>query len=319
MKIRLGYACLSTTLQITSSTPYPLSKFTIDTDAYWKWKSIVNSNLKHLEEILQYNVKNNIHVFRLSSNLIPLATIENFPFNYTKDFASLYQKINKIIVENNLRISFHPDQYAILNSTRKEVLTSTKRILEYHYNLLNILNIEDKLILLHIGSSTFGKEKSMARFANQFNTLKEKIRSSIAIENDDKTFNVLDTLSLSKKLNIPMVLDYHHHICNGGFSVFPYIEDIFKTWKEKRPKIHFSSPKSKLKKEFRSHHDYIDSDTFIFFIEQIKHLPYDIDIMIEAKAKDEALFRLVRELKYKTNYHFLDETTFIVTKDHLTT
>lgn len=315
MKIRLGYACLSTTLQITSSTPYPLSKFTTDTDAYWKWKSIVNSNLKHLEEILQYNVKNNIHVFRLSSNLIPLATIENFPFNYTRDFAPLYQKIHEIVVENNLRISFHPDQYAILNSTRKEVLTSTKRILEYHYNLLNILNIEDKLILLHIGSSTFGKEKSMARFANQFNTLEEEIRRSIAIENDDKIFNVLDTLSLSKKLNIPMVLDYHHHICNGGFSVFPYIEDIFKTWKEKRPKIHFSSPKSKLKKEFRSHHDYIDSDTFIFFIEQIKHLPYDIDIMIEAKAKDEALFRLVRELKYKTNYHFLDETTFIVTKE----
>ncbi len=110
-----------------------------------------------------------------------------------------------------------------------------------------------------------------------------------------------------------MVLDYHHHICNGGFSVFPYIEEIFRTWKNQIPKVHFSSPKSKLKKEFRSHHDYIDSDTFIFFIEQIKHLPYDIDIMIEAKAKEEALFRLIRELKYKTNYEFLDETTFIAT------
>ena len=34
--------------------------------------------------------------------------------------------------------------------------------------------------------------------------------------------------------------------------------------------------------------------------------------MIEAKMKDEALFRLVRELKYKTNYKFIDETTFEV-------
>ncbi len=313
MKIRLGYACLSTTLQITSSTPYPLSKFQIDADAYHKWKDIVYSNLKHLEEILKYNAKNNIHVFRLSSNLIPLATIENFPFNYTDAFSFLYQEIYKIIKENKIRISFHPDQYTILNSTRKEVLTSTKRILTYHYNLLDLLHCKDKLILLHIGSSTFGKEKAMTRFVNQFYALDEKIRNCIAIENDDKTFNVLDTLSLCQKLNIPMVLDYHHHICNGGFSVFPYIEDILKTWKGKIPKIHFSSPKSKLKKEFRSHHDYIDSDTFIFFIEQIKHLPYDVDIMIEAKAKDEALFRLVRELKYKTNYHFVDETTFIAT------
>ena len=311
MKIRLGYACLSTTLQITSSTPYPLSKFMTDTDAYCKWTSIVHSNLKHLEEILKYNIKNNIHVFRLSSNLIPLATIEDFPFNYTTDFYPLYQRIHKMIEENKMRISFHPDQYTVLNSTRKEVLISTKKNLEYHYNLLDMLHVQDKLILLHIGSSAFGKKQAITRFANQFYTLDEKIRKSIAIENDDKVFNVLDTLLLSQQLNIPMVLDYHHHICNGGFSVFPYVEDIFKTWKEKIPKVHFSSPKSKLKKEFRSHHDYIDSDTFISFIEQIKHLPYDIDIMIEAKAKDEALFRLVRELKYKTNYQFLDETTFI--------
>ena len=183
-----------------------------------------------------------------------------------------------------MRISFHPDQYTILNSTRKEVLTSTIKSLEYHYNLLDMLSIQEKLILLHIGSSTFGKENSMTRFANQFYALDEKLRKCIAIENDDKLFNVIDTLSLCQKLNTPMVLDYHHHICNGGFSVFPYIEEIFRTWKNQIPKVHFSSPKSKLKKEFRSHHDYIDSDTFIFFIEQIKHLPYDIDIMI-AKIK----------------------------------
>ena len=32
--------------------------------------------------------------------------------------------------------------------------------------------------------------------------------------------------------------------------------------------------------------------------------------MIEAKAKDEAMFKLIRELKYKTNYKFSDETSF---------
>ena len=40
------------------------------------------------------------------------------------------------------------------------------------------------------------------------------------------------------------------------------------------------------------------------------HLPYDIDVMLEAKAKDDALFRLIRELKYKTDYNFIDETSF---------
>ena len=34
--------------------------------------------------------------------------------------------------------------------------------------------------------------------------------------------------------------------------------------------------------------------------------------MLEAKAKDYALTKLIRKLKYKTNYKFIDESTFIV-------
>lgn len=80
----------------------------------------------------------------------------------------------------------------------------------------------------------------------------------------------------------------------------------------KTPKVHFSSPKSKLKKEMRSHGEYIDSNAFISFLECVKSFSNSLDIMLEVKAKDDALFRLVRELKYKTNYRFIDETTFEV-------
>lgn len=80
----------------------------------------------------------------------------------------------------------------------------------------------------------------------------------------------------------------------------------------KTPKVHFSSPKSKLKKEIRSHNDYIDSCAFISFLEEMKLFTDELDIMLEAKAKDDALFRLVRELKYKTSYIVIDETTFEV-------
>ena len=34
--------------------------------------------------------------------------------------------------------------------------------------------------------------------------------------------------------------------------------------------------------------------------------------MLEVKAKDDAVSRLARYLKYETNYKFLDETTFII-------
>ena len=60
------------------------------------------------------------------------------------------------------------------------------------------------------------------------------------------------------------------------------------------------------------HHDYIDRIEFLKFLNILKKENKDIDIMIEAKKKDEALFRLVRELKYKTNIKFIDETSFMI-------
>ena len=207
-------------------------------------------------------------------------------------------------------VDMHPDQYLVLNSMNQEVVKSTLLSLEYYHFLMNLLQLKTNIIL-HIGSSQEGKRKAMKRFEENFYHLNKSIQKRIALENDDKIFNIRNTLSLSKKLKVPMVLDYHHFLVNrNNEKIEDFIVDIFSTWKKDTPKIHFSSPKNK--KEKRSHHDYINSDTFIDFIEKIKFCNIDFDIMIEAKQKEEALFRLVRELKYKTNYLFLDETTFIV-------
>lgn len=311
MKIRLGYACISETLNVTSSTPYTYTAFEKEKN-YDKLDKIIKSNLLDLYEILKYNVKNDIHFFRLSSGLIPLATKKEVKIDYIHNYQQYYQLLSKLIIDNNMRVDFHPDQFCVLNSAKKEVVENSIEIIKYHYQILDALQILNKTLVLHIGGNIFGKEKSIQRFIYHFKELDENIKKCIAIENDDKIFNIVDCLTISNKLDIPVVLDYHHHICNNdNIDLMDYIDKIFSTWKNQNPKIHFSSPKTKLKKEIRSHHDYIDSDSFISFIELIKHLPYDIDIMIEAKKKEDALFRLVRELKYKTNYEFLDNTTFI--------
>lgn len=312
MKIRLGYACISDTINITTSTPYTYTKFKSEQD-YIKLDRIIKSNLLNLYEILKYNEKNNIHFYRLSSNLIPLATKKEVDFEYIKKYKNYYNLISKFINKNNMRIDFHPDQFCVLNSVNNDVVESSIEILKYHYNLLEAMNIKNKVLVLHIGSNAFGKDNSIKRFINNFNKLDDNIKQSIVIENDDKIFNILDCLEISNKCSIPIVLDYHHHNCNGkDIELTNYIENIFSTWKNINPKIHFSSPKNNTKKDMRSHNDYINVNSFIKFIESIKYLNYDIDIMIEAKKKDEALFKLIRELKYKTNYKFIDDTTFIV-------
>ena len=308
MIIHLGYVSISKTLDITSSKTITYTEFNKHKDLN-KLDNIIIENLTNLEKIIDYNIKNNIHFYRLTSKLIPLASIKEIEFDYLKKHQKFYQRIGNKIKKYNIRIDTHPDQFCILNSTKKEIVDNSINILKYHYNILDALNIENKIIILHIGSSVLGKDNSIKRFINNFNKLPNYLKECIAIENDDKIYNIKDCLYLCNQLNIPMVLDYHHHICNNNnINIDNYFKEIFNTWKNNTPKIHFSSPKNKTKKEFRSHHDYINIDDFITFLEKIKPLNINIDIMLECKAKDEALFKLVRLLKYH-NYHFIDDTT----------
>ena len=311
MKIRLGYVALPLTLDITSSKTITLTNYKKlgKKKGEQKREKIFLENLNNLLEILKYNQKNNIHFYRMTSNLVPLLTYKDSYDNILIKHKDKLKEIGLFIKENNMRVDIHIDQFNVLNSINNNVVEATINNLNYYNDLMNKLNLNTNIIL-HVGSSTNGKIISMNRFIENFNKLNKSIKNKIAIENDDKVFNIRNVLAISKKINIPVVLDYHHFLINrNNERIEDYIEDIFNTWKT-IPKMHFSSPKNK--KEKRSHNDYIDSDSFINFIEKIKFTNKDFDVMIEAKKKDEALFKLIRELKYKTNYKFIDETTFIV-------
>lgn len=310
MKIRLGYVALSKAVDNSFKT-ITYTNYLKCNAKDKKLDEIVKYNLNYLFETLKYNKKNNIHFYRISSNIVPLASHKDVDFDYISPYIDLYKKIGKFIKENKMRVDMHPSEYVILNSTNKIVVENAIRELIYHYKILTALNIENPLLILHVGSSVLGKKNSISRFINSFNNLPKYLKDMIAIENDDKIFNIEDVLYICKKIKAKMILDYHHYICNKIDDINNYYNEIFSTF-ESTPKIHFSSPKSKLKKDIRAHHDYIDSDSFISFLESVKHLNFDLDIMLEAKMKDDALFRLVREIKYKTNYKFIDETSFYI-------
>ena len=314
MKVRLGYVALSKALDdVTTSSTITYTNYINKNYNTSKLLEITKNNLDSLYEIIKYNVKNNFHFYRLTSKLVPLATHDKVDFDYITPLLDEYKKIGKLINDNNIRVDTHPDQYAVLNSMYSKIVKNTVEILEYHYKIMDAIGIKDKIIILHVGSSACGKKASITRFINNFNKLPDHIKKCIAVENDDKVYNIKDVLELCHKINVPMVLDYHHFICNNEKEdINDYLKEIIDTWNGKLPKMHFSSPKSKLKKEFRSHSNYINKECFIKFINILKKQDKDIDIMLEAKAKDDAVSRLARCLKYKTNYKFLDETTFII-------
>jgi len=319
MKIRLGYVAISLTLDeinhyqtITWTRLQTLEK----REQEKKLNQIINHNLDFLETILKYNVQNEIFFYRLSHNMIPLSTYPGYSYDYITPYQNQWKRIGSFIKKNHLRVDIHPNQYCVLNSTNSKVVEQTIQELNVCYQIYKSLGISGKVIL-HVGSSMPNKEEALARFRVVFYKLPEEIRKMILLENDDKIYTAKDVLELCEELNIPMVLDYHHYLCNHGTEkiekLFPR---IFETWKDEEfpPKIHFSSPKSK--KERRSHSTYISYFGFQKFLSVIVSYEGKVDVMLECKGKDEALFRLVRQLKMNPQYQFLNNSTWIIKKDN---
>ena len=310
MKIRLGYACVPVTIDETSSHSLTYTNYKkLGHKGNDKLDSVIKSNFESLEKILKYNIRNDITFFRMTSELIPLANHPDVHYDFINQYKDYYKKIGNIIKENNLRVDIHPSAYTVLNSVNDEVVASTINILRIYQKMYKSMDIESKIVL-HVGSKVGGKRLGIKRFIDNFNKLDKEVQKLVVVENDDKSYNIRNVLNLCEKIDIPMVLDYHHFKVNkNNEKIEDYIERIFNTWKKEIPKVHFSSPKDKKNK--RSHNDYINVDDFIDFIERIKFTKRDFDVMIEAKKKDDALFRLIRQLKYKTDYKIDKNTIFL--------
>lgn len=314
MQIRLGYVAISLTLGITASKTMTFSHYQkLKEDKAQRQIDIkINENFDNLEKILTYNYKNEVHFYRMSHNLIPLATHKSVLFDYIKPYEKKWKKIGNLIKKYHMRVDIHPDEYCVLNSPNINVLENSVKILAFGKEIFEAMGIFGQMVI-HVGGAYNNKEEAIERFKTNFRKLDKEIQKMIILENDDKVFGVKDVLSICEELKIPMVLDYHHYLCyNDKEDINDYLPRIFKTWNknELRPKMHFSSPKSF--KEKRSHSEYIDACKFMEFLEILKQYNIDVDVMLECKAKDEALFRLVRELKYYTDYVFLDATTLVI-------
>lgn len=314
MKVRLGYVAIALKLpKVTSSSnvTYTLYKKLTSEEKINKLKQVTNSNFVDLKKILEYNIENNIHFYRITSALIPLATHPDVDWKYRTIFRVDFEIIGKLLRDSGMRVDTHPDQFNVMNSMDPKVVENTKRNLWFHSNLFKDMDYPLGKMVLHVGSGAGGKEKALKRFEDNFSKFPGEITSKLIMENDDKIFTAKDTLQLCKTLEIPMVLDVHHHLCNsGGDNIIDLLPHIFDTWKGEvlPPKFHFSSPKNGAKD--RKHADHINPQDFIAFIERCKPFNRDMDIMIEAKKKDLALYDLVQSLKeLRKDWNWIDNST----------
>ena len=320
MQIRLGYVAISKTLgkKVTASSTVTFSnynKITLPDKKLEKLKAVAASNLKDLETIIKYNIENNIHFYRITSALIPLVTHPEVGYWGHREFLKKdFEYVGKLIQNSKMRVDTHPDEFNVINSINPKVVENTKINLLRQAEWFEDFKYDLGKMVIHVGGATNGKEAGIERFITNFKTFPEEVTSKIIIENDDKTYTAKETLFLCNELKRPMVLDIHHHNCNNtDDNIYDLIPDIFTTWKNEKlpPKLHFSSPRDG--ENDRKHSDFINAQDFVNFLENIKHFNTDIDIMLECKEKDLALFKLADDIKeLKPEYTWIDQSTFIV-------
>lgn len=288
----IGYACL--TIGVLEAN---FKSCTIKNASRENLLKIIEHNLNSLNTIIDYNNKNNIRLFRISSELIPFGS---HPINdiywweiYSKEFEFIGSKIKNF----NMRVSMHPGQYTVLNSQDENVVLKAIEDLNYHNRVLDSLGVgKEGKIILHIGGVYKDKEKSIQRFIQNYNLLSHDVKERLVVENDDKSYNIGDVLRIGKTLNIPVVFDNLHN------KVLPYdvskdeqhwIKECKKTWNigDGAQKIHYSQ-QDKSKKS-GAHSKTIKLVEFMKFIDKIDD---EIDIMLEVKDKNLSAIKCINSL-----------------------
>jgi UV DNA damage endonuclease len=293
---RLGYACINDTLRSKNIfTSRTLKLSTLEVRGLDYAKELAIQNLKDLQTILEWNLENGIYFMRISSNIFPFASHPEHG-GYSLDFANdLLKSVGVFVRDNNIRITMHPGQFNVLSSPRDTVVQNTFLDLNHHCDILDRMGLDqNSVMIIHGGGKYDSKTNSLERLEKNILKLPERTRNRLVLENCEMSYSIEDLLPISEKLQIPIVIDTHHDDINHStFRADYYFERVFKVWHNRsiKPKMHVSNSIEgcgPTRTERRKHSDYVR-----YFHESLLYIDFDIDIMLECKMKEKALFKLL--------------------------
>lgn len=290
MTIRIGYACINTTLaspnrtcRVANATPERVIE-------------LARANLNAAAAILDWNHANGVELFRLSSEIIPLASHPAVKVAWWDELAPELDRLGALVSAYGTRVSMHPGQYTVINSPRDEVVIASFAELEYHARFLDRLGTGPQhKIVLHLGGVYGDRAAALDRFARAYARLSGAVRARLVIENDEKNFTLADALAVSKETGAPVVFDVFHHRIHPsleGESLRELVERAASTWRgsDGPPKLHYSDPWPG--KPAGSHSQTVDVEAFGQFYEVVRGMT--LDIMLEVKDKEQSVIKLHR-------------------------
>ena len=320
MAKQLGYACINMTLAKQGiSCNRSMIRRTFDSKGVAYASELILENLRNLTKIVSWNNQNGIKVYRMSSNMFPW--MSEYEFTDLPDYdkiCNLLKGIGTLAMENGQRLSFHPGQFCVLASPNEEVVLNAMNELDKSAQIMDLMGLPESRmakINIHVGGAYGNKKAALERFCKNFLRLQPSAQARLTVENDDKAnmYSVKDLYEgVYKVVGIPIVFDYFHHkFCTGDMTEEEALKLAASTWGDVKPCTHYSESRRAEKKlvieqicknnnitieqmqdwptlaahykEFskikeQAHSDYIK--------EEIKDYGLDIDVVVEAKAKE---------------------------------
>ena len=259
-----------------------------------------------------------LRMLRITSDMFSFYTHEDYTdFWQRPDIQSSLERwmapIGETARQNNVRLSFHPDQFVVLASDRPDVVNKSIEEFEYHATMARFMGygktFQDMKINVHI-SGRQGPEG----IRKAYQRLSPEARNCITIENEENAWGLDDCLTLSDLL--PIVLDIHHHWCREGEYLAvteERVQSVINSWRGIRPTLHYSVSREDIlvghcsntlpcrnsliaegtnKQKLRAHSDYYWNHAVNKWAMTFND---KFDMMCESKAKNLASFKLYEE------------------------
>ena len=260
-------------------------------------------SIELLDKAFDHLDAHDLRVFRLSSSTVPYGTHPDLPqFDYRRQLADCAAELEALGAKARgygLRLSTHPGQYTVLNTPDDDLAAKSAADLEQDAALLDALGAgPEACVVVHVGGSYGDREAAKERFARRHAQLSETAQRRVAVEHDERQFDLGDVLWLHDRTGARVIYDFHHHRCNPARGYERHAEAIeaaARTWPRGiRPKVHLSSPRTELRLVrgrpapplLDQHADFA---TPWDLAELLSAAQGPVDVMVEAKAKDLAV------------------------------
>jgi UV DNA damage endonuclease len=291
--MRIGYPCVNEAMDCSSGNTFRLASYSEE-----RLIAAVTANLACLRRMLEWNVAQGLLFFRIGSSIVPFGSHPINTFPWQTHFAADFRAIGDYIKANNLRVSFHPDQFVVLNSPSPDIVQRSIQELVYQGSMLDLMGLDGTAKLqIHVGGLYGERELAMIRFAQVHATLPEAVKARVVVENDDRLFPLRDCLELHRLTGVPILFDNFHHEClNHGEPMAEALRLAAATWHPTAdgvPMMDYSS--QALGERKGKHTDDLVDERFREFLTHLHGL--DFDVMLEIKNKEASALRAVTILR----------------------